>query len=63
MQFIIPFLAFLAPLVVLYLAWAYHKKQLKKGVEDKFAWGFMVLVFLIGWGICLWRLLEIFGYA
>jgi hypothetical protein len=49
-KFIIPFLAFLAPIVLLIAARIYHAK--KEPLEN-FAWGFFIFAFLAGWGIAL----------
>jgi len=58
-NFIIPIIAFLAPIVLLVLALRYHAK---KEPNEKFAWGFIFLAFLIGWGISLWVLMYNLGY-
>jgi hypothetical protein len=56
-KFIIPFLAFLAPIVLFYFAWRYHKKALARGEDDKFAWTFIIIATIIGWGGGFWLLM------
>jgi hypothetical protein len=50
MNFIIPIIAFLAPIFLLWRARVYHAK---KEPNEKFAWGFIIIAFLIGWLIAL----------
>jgi hypothetical protein len=58
MNYIIPSLAFLAPMVVLILARRYHAKN---EPTENFAWGFILLAFIIGWGAALWVLMYNLG--
>jgi len=68
---ILTILSFLVPFVFFYFSWAAHKKNLQKikdGIsvgphqDDVYAWGGLILVTIVFWGIGVGLLLGYLGY-